>query len=128
MFDNDPYQIKSARYYFIPNGKDGKDVFMPTDKVDVKNLAQPVICLEYQGPPLHGSNRFMIHLSDNGNPLTPPRSSHHICEHLEKNIKDFLTIAREYFDNYQSLDVKAFFERNKEAYEKILFNCQTKSF
>ena len=108
MFETDIYNTKATKYFFIPNGhKNGRDVFMPAKKVKMEDLPHPLIRLDYEGPPLHGSNRYRMFLSCEGDKVAPPVGSHiRIDETFEEAVIDdvipFLKKARKHYDKTKS--------------------------
>jgi hypothetical protein len=104
MIKNDIYNTKTASYFFIPHGhKNGRDVFMPADKLKRENLPFPLIRLDYEGPPLEGSNRYRMHISHNGKQLAPSVGTHikiteTFEEALTEDVIEFLKISREYYN------------------------------
>jgi hypothetical protein len=128
VFKSDLTKKAVAIYYFVPEGsKNGKDVFMPVDKVDFKKFKHPLIRLEFEGPPLVKGNRYMLRMThDKGNYkrefIAKPVSRHvhedsddsiredikkhlKITSHknfdasLQKDIRNYLKIAREFIES-----------------------------
>jgi hypothetical protein len=107
MFEPNLSKTRARRYYFIPNGRNGKDVFMPADKVSSDDLNFPIICMDYEGPPIVGSSRYLISLSHNGSRIAAPTGSHFglkdsLEDSLKRDVGEFLKIAREYLDRMRA--------------------------